>query len=256
MVKLTVAGYGFVGHAVFNSFSQTHDVRVVDPRYNQNTISDTNSDGVIVCVSTPSLENGECDISNVLSVLSEVDCSTPVLIKSTVSLEGWNTIRQQFPEHDITFSPEFLRASTADIDFAKQTYTILGGKGSGSLEFWDDVFAEHFGDIEILACTPEESILIKYAENSFLAVKVGFFNHLYDLSKHMGVNFETVRHHLTRDDRILPDHSYVPGPDNQRGWGGHCFPKDTSAILKTCEQFGYDFSILNAAVKYNRRVRK
>lgn len=256
MVKLTVAGYGFVGHAVYQSFNQTHDVHVVDPQYNQNRISDIDSDGVIVCVSTPSADNGECDITNVLHVLDEVDYSTPVLVKSTVSLEGWKQIKSQFPEHDITFSPEFLRASTADVDFAEQEYVILGGEGSGNVEFWSSVFQAHFEDIEILTCSAEESILIKYAENSFLAVKVGFFNHLYDLSKHIGVDFETVRHHLTRDDRIMSDHSYVPGPDNQRGWGGHCFPKDTSAILKTCEQLDYDFSILDAAVKYNRRLRK
>ena len=87
-------------------------------------------------------------------------------------------------------------------------------------------------------------------------MKVGFFNHLHDISNLIGADFETVRHHLTQDKRIMSDHSYVPGPDNQVGWGGHCLPKDTSAMLHTARRLDYNFEILEAVVNYNKRVRE
>jgi len=254
MKKITIAGYGFVGKAVENSLKDYFNTYVVDPQYNKNRIYDQYADGVIVCVGTPESNNGDgtCDSTAIEAVFADIPETTPVLIKSTVALENFQELRAKYPTHRITLSPEFLRAASANDDFAAQEFVILGG---GNVDFWLDVFRHRFPSIHHFTCSHEEAILIKYAENSFLAMKVGFFNHLYELSDLIGANFETVRHHLTQDKRIMPDHSYVPGPDNQLGWGGHCLPKDTSAMLHTARRLGYQFDILEGVVKYNKRVR-
>ena len=251
-MKLTIVGYGFVGKAVEHSFKQCHNLYVVDPKYNKNRISDTDADGVIVCVGTPANGDGTCDSTAIESVFAEIPETVPVLIKSTVALENFERLVKRYPNHSITLSPEFLRAVSAVEDFAAQEYVILGG---GNIDFWLKIFKQRFPHIHHFTCTHRDAILIKYAENSFLAMKVGFFNHLRELSGIIGADFETVRHHLTQDRRILPDHSYVPGPDNRLGWGGHCLPKDTSAMLHTARQHNYDFEILEAVVSYNSRIR-
>ena len=252
-MKLIIAGYGYVGKAVENAFRQIADLHVVDPKYNSNQIKDFAADGIIVCVGTPALENGTCDSSAIHQVFGEIPKDVPVLIKSTIALENFLQLQKQFPQHDITLSPEFLRGDHAINDFESQQFVILGG---GNVEFWKNVFVKRFSHIETYVCTHREAILIKYAENSFLAIKVGFFNHLYDLSKLLGADFETVRHLLTKDTRIGEDHSYVPGLDQQLGWGGHCLPKDTGAILNTAKLNNYNFEILEAAVSYNKKIRK
>lgn len=252
-MKLTIVGYGFVGKAVEHSFKECFDLYVVDPQYNKNRIGDVDADGIVVCVGTPANGDGTCDSTQIDAVFAEIPESVPVLIKSTIALENFQDLVKKYPRHQITLSPEFLRAASANADFAAQEFVILGG---GDVDFWLSVFRKRFSHIHHFTCTHEEAILIKYAENSFLAMKVGFFNHLYEMSKLMGANFETVRHHLTQDKRIMPDHSYVPGPDNKLGWGGHCLPKDTSAMLHTARRLGYNFEILEAVVNYNDRVRK
>lgn len=252
-MKLTIVGYGFVGKAVEHSFKDCFDLYVVDPLYNKNRTADVGADGIVVCVGTPANGDGTCDSTQIDLVFSEIPESVPVLIKSTIALENFQELVKKYPRHNITLSPEFLRAASANADFSAQEFVILGG---GDIEFWLSVFKKRFPSIHHFTCTHEEAILIKYAENSFLAMKVGFFNHLYEMSKLMGANFETVRHHLTQDKRIMPDHSYVPGPDNKLGWGGHCLPKDTSAMLHTARRLGYNFEILEAVVNYNERVRE
>jgi len=250
---ITIAGYGFVGKAVENSFKDYFTTYVVDPKYNNNRIYDRKVDGVVVCVGTPANGDGTCDSAAIESVFADIPETTPVLIKSTVALENFQDLRSKYPNHSITLSPEFLRAVSANDDFASQEFVILGG---GNVDFWLEVFRHRFPGIHHFTCSHEEAIMIKYAENSFLAMKVGFFNHLYEMSKLVGADFETVRHHLTQDKRIMPDHSYVPGPDNQMGWGGHCLPKDTSAMLHTARRLGYNFEILESVVNYNKQVRE
>ena len=92
-MKIAIAGYGYVGKAVEAYLQQTGaTTKIVDPEYYRILgkdltcglkISDTNADGVIICVNTPQAENGQCDVSNVIDVLGDTHAEKPVLIKST-----------------------------------------------------------------------------------------------------------------------------------------------------------------------------
>lgn len=247
---LTIAGYGFVGKAHANVLKRYYDLNIVDPKLNNFKVSDYAQDGIIVCVSTPEHESGACNINEVYKVICDSSADTPILIKSTVSLEGWLFLKEQFPDHKLTFSPEFLRAANAENDFLNTKEIYLG---EGDTEFWKNIFTKVFPSVKIKERKAEELIFGKYFRNSFLATKVSFFNQVYDLCKAFGVDYEAVAGVVTDDLRIGPSHSEVTAA---RGWGGHCFPKDVAAILHTAELEGVDLSLIIEAVRYNNQIRK
>lgn len=251
-MKIRLYGYGFVGKAFHNAFKDLHEFDIVDPikgytLSSKETIIPT-CDAIVIAVSTPQSKDGSCYYGNVLQVFEETaHMDIPVLIKSTISLECY----EQFKHRDnVTFSPEFLREKTYLEDFENQTYAIMA---EGNTNFWMDMYRQKWPDISFFVSTIQEAIVTKYMENSFLALKVSFFNQMYDLCKEVGINFNQVRSQLCADERIGHDHSFVT---EERGWGGHCFPKDTSAILHTAKKYDPNLlSILEEAVEYNKRVR-
>ena len=87
-------------------------------------------------------------------------------------------------------------------------------------------------------------------------VKVAFFNNIYDLCQVNGADYDVVRQILTHDTRIGTSHTLVPGVDGERGFGGHCFPKDTNALINYAAGLNTPLEILETAVKYNKKVRK
>ncbi len=249
---IIIIGYGFVGKAYYEAFKNTQELGVVDPKYTYKTLSDfSRVTGIIVSVPTPQSENGSCDMSYVLSVLRECNPAIPIMIKSTVSLEGWQLITQTFPNHKITFSPEFLRANTAIEDVLATKDVIIAG---GDLDFWSKVYEKAFPKANIYVMSPKEAITVKYFRNSFLATKVAFFNQIYDFCEQLGVDYRSVREGIALDDRIGYSHTLVFEDD--RGFGGYCFPKDTAALLHTAQtELDVDLSILRAAVEYNNTLR-
>lgn len=248
-MKILIAGYGFVGQAHYEVLKKTQSVSIYDPALGYTELL-TNPDAVIICVSTPARENGSCNVNNVADVISKINEDVPILIKSTISLEGWRAIRDLFPKHKLAFSPEFLRAETAFEDFISTDHLYLGGDDTG---VWVSIFSKAFGNIMFSRTNVEELILIKYFVNSFLATKVSFFNQIYDLCESAGVNYETVSIGIGNDPRI--GHSHTTVTEN-RGFGGHCFPKDTQAITKTGQHFDVDLSLLKTAITYNKSIRK
>jgi UDPglucose 6-dehydrogenase len=98
--------------------------------------------------------------------------------------------------------------------------------------------------------------LVKYSTNSFLALKTSFFNQIYDICEKTGMNFDVVRHIISQDTRIGSGHSLVPGPDGERGFGGHCFPKDTEAFIHWTTAINAPVTLVESAINYNKKVRK
>jgi len=222
-MNITIAGYGFVG--------KSH----VD---------------VIICVNTPQHPSGACNINNVYEVITDTPKDIPILIRSTISLEGWLYLKETFSERSLTYSPEFLRAETAERDFRNTQYMYYAGD---DITFWEATFRKVFPKVISVHMQPEELILVKYFRNAFLATKVSFFNQVYDLCQAFGVNYKNVAAGVGQDLRIGASHTDVT---SARGWGGHCFPKDTAALLHTAELEGVELSVMQEAINYNNKIRK
>lgn len=248
-MNITIAGYGFVGRA-YEKFLVDNvaelDLTISDPAHEEHRQGiPNNSDAVFVCVATPQQEDGSCYMGHVKDVIKESP-NVPILIKSTICLEGWRELKNLFPKNSISFSPEFLRQDSWEQDIDSMKSILIGGEG---FEFWSKIFK----NIECIESEPEALIMTKYAKNNFLALKVSFFNQLYDLCNKMDIDYEEVRKRTTEDDRIGESHSFVT---DQRGFGGHCFPKDTSALVRTSEKYGRFFSLMHEARIYNNHIRK
>ena len=241
-MKILIAGYGFVGKAHYEVLKFKHDVVINDPALGY-TNSYDDVDAVIVCVSTPPRSDGSCHMDNVYEVI-EAAPDVPVLIKSTISVEGWDMLVDTFPDRMLTFSPEFLRAASAVEDLQNMSLMLIGGTNTC---FWKDVF-----EVSTEIAEPRELVLAKYARNSFLALKVAYFNQLYDLCDALDVEYSAVAHYTSMDERIGDSHTFIT---DERGFGGHCFPKDTNAIIKTAQRNNVKLSILREAVEYNKKVR-
>ena len=247
-MKIGIAGYGFVGKAHEGVLKDYHDIIIYDPALGH--YGDLrHADAIIVCVSTPQHPHGGCHMNNVYEVIEDAS-NVPILIKSTISIEGWKMLSHAFPNKQMTFSPEFLRAATAIEDFRNNDTILLGGGNTG---FWADIFVTAMGKININIAEAQELILAKYARNSFLALKVAYFNQLYDLCNKLNIDYEQVRKYTIIDDRIGESHTTIT---EERGFGGHCFPKDVNALIATAKRDNVDLSILKDAVEYNRNIRK
>jgi len=250
-MNILIAGYGFVGHAHKTLLSEQHSVRIYDPHKNYPWTNNP-VDACIIAVSTPPTHEGRCDVQNVMDVIGLLDTDTPILIKSTLSLEGWRRIKFMYPHHILAFSPEFLRAATAVEDFHNTREIYIGGEAKA---FWHSLFRTAFNDdkFSTIHADPEELILAKCFRNAYLATKVSFFNQIQDLCDTAGVEGWRVRHLVAEDTRIGSSHIEVT---EQRGFGGHCFPKDTSAIIKTGETYNTDLTLIRNAVEYNKSIRR
>lgn len=255
-MKLIIAGYGYVGKAVASALETKHEIVIVDPNYTSNEVkSHVDADGLIICVPTPYTDSTGCDIHHIVEVLDTTPVQIPVLIKSTLTPGVIQALEDLYPDHWIVYSPEFLRAKTANQDFLNQKYVVIGGDDTDC--YWQDILQTSLPNCNIvLNCTAQESALIKMASNSFLAIKTSYFNQLYDLCEEGNMDFVTVRHILAQDPRIGSDHTVVPGPDGERGWGGHCFPKDTKSFIKYAKSLNTPLTLLEEAVDYNKKARK
>lgn len=264
-LKLGIIGHGFVGTAVDNGFDKNVDKFIVDINKNNNTIQDLvkfDPSLVFVCVPTPQQETHEdVDISivrDVLINLNENSYKGIVVIKSTITPQHLVNFKKQFNKLKLIYNPEFLTEANSLQDFIDPNMQILGGKWK-DCEAVEKAYIRH-SSVKVVPTFKVDLItasLIKYTINSWLATKVIFFNELRDLfdasSSHS--SWSQFTDMLTRDPRIGDSHLKVPGPDGKKGFGGHCFPKDTNALLYYAKLKGIDLSILKQAIKKNKNIR-
>ena len=195
----------------------------------------------IICVGTPSLLNGNIDLGfinklciDIANGIKQKDTFHTVVIRSTVSpgtvmncaaiIEKVSGKRLNI-DFGLASNPEFLREGTAVKDFYEPPYTVIGATCTHS----EDVLKNLYSTIEapIYCLKPEESEMIKYANNNFHALKVTFANEIGNICKELNIDSHKVMEVVTKDTKLnLSPYYLKPG----FAFGGSCLPKDVRAL--------------------------
>lgn len=261
-MKVGIIGNGFVGNAIYQNIKdkiQNLFVFDVDDSKRLSSYEDTiESDIIFVCLPTPMKDRmgGECNLSYIDNFFDSLPSNLNgiFVIKSTVPIGTTKRLSEKRNDLNIIHNPEFLTARNSVEDFNNADRNIIGGDESSSLilkKFYD----EYFSHIPTFIVSSNESETIKYFSNTYLSVKVAYFNLLYDLCEKLEMDFESIRKCVSSDKRIGNSHTYVPGIDGDRGFGGTCFPKDLNALNDTLEKSELNSSILSEIWKYNMQIR-
>jgi len=219
-----------------------------------------NSLVIFIAVGTNAGPDGAADLSQVWSaadsIADHMDDDKIVVIRSTVPVgtaaqmrERINSRLKRPVEFDVASNPEFLREGSAVEDFFHPDRIVIGSSSRWAVGVIRDIY-RHLYLIEtpFVITTPETAELIKYAANSFLALKISFANELANLCDAMGpsTDVHVVIGALGLDRRIGPKFLH-PGP----GFGGSCLPKDARAFCSMARKFGMNLRTIEAAVAVN-----
>ena len=220
------------------------------------------SDVQFIAVGTPPDEDGSADLKYVLAVAKTiathmtgytviVDKSTvPVGTADKVTAMVAQTLKERGAnfEFDVVSNPEFLKEGAAVADCQRPDRIVIGtesAKAEKILRELYEPFNRNHDKVIVMGVRSAE--LTKYAANCMLATKISFMNEMANIAELVGADIESVRQGIGSDQRI-GYHFIYPGA----GYGGSCFPKDVSALVKTAEGLGYAPWILNAVESRNQ----
>jgi UDPglucose 6-dehydrogenase len=219
-----------------------------------------NSLVIFIAVGTDAAPDGLPDLSQVWSVADQIaDCLDEykvVVVKSTVPVgtaaKLRDRIRQRLgrpQEFDVVFNPEFLREGSAVEDFFHPNRIVIGTSSDRAAAIMKDIYRPlYLIQTPFVVTTWESAELIKYAANSFLALKISFINEMANLCDAIGpaADVHVVAHALGLDPRIGSKFLH-PGP----GFGGYCLPKDSRALSHIAKGFGQEFKTVDALIAVN-----
>jgi UDPglucose 6-dehydrogenase len=216
---------------------------------------------IFIAVGTPPKPDGAADLRYVEevahSIARHMNGPKLVITKSTVPIGTGKVIDGIIAAHggghkaSIVSNPEFLREGSAIEDFMQPDRVVIGASDSESAELMKEIYAPlHSLEIPFVVTNVESAELIKYAANGFLATKITFINEIAVVCEKVGANVQDVALGMGLDSRIGPKFLQA-GP----GFGGSCFPKDTSAMAEISRRHGYDFQIMEAVLRVNNAVK-
>ncbi len=211
---------------------------------------------VFIAVATPPRHDGETDLSQVIAAAEDLAGALRqrviIVVKSTVPL-GTHQVLQRVlarrglregPDYALVMLPEFLREGNAVYDFFHPTRIVIGGADPEARRAVRALFARL--EAPVLETTFEHAVLIKYASNAFLAMRIAFVNELANLCDAAGADVAEVLRGMSYDPRIGAGY-LSPGI----GFGGPCLEKDLVSLIRIAESTGYEPAFFRAIVEKN-----
>ena len=221
------------------------------------------SEVVIIAVGTPMGVNSATDMSFVHSAVETISNNLNsykvVCTKSTVPIGTGKEIISQISKKvkdnnlfDYVSNPEFLREGSAVKDFLWPDRVVIGTDNQNAYKIMCDIYRPlYINKNPITQTTIETAEMIKYASNSFLALKISYINEISNLCEVLGADVHDVAKAMGKDGRISEKFLH-PGP----GFGGSCFPKDLEALLSISKNNNLSMETVNAAIIANKNQKK
>jgi len=226
------------------------------------SLSIKESEVIIIAVGTPQSKSGDADMQYVFSVVKTIkenlNSYKVICTKSTVPIGTGKKIIEvlgQSSKENIDFdyvsNPEFLREGSAVKDFLWPDRIIIGTKSKKAYQTMCDIYRPlYINKNPIENTTVETAEMIKYASNSFLALKISYINEIANLCELVGADVHDVAKAMGKDGRISEKFLH-PGP----GFGGSCFPKDLESLSAISKSHGFQMKTLYAAIMANKNQK-
>ena len=223
------------------------------------------SEIIFVAVGTPKGKDGSADLKYVLSVAKEIgqNMNTDIIIvdKSTVPVGTADKVKKivqdeldnrksQLKFHVVS-NPEFLKEGNAINDFMKPDRIVIGTGSKAAMIKMKEVYAPFFRtNKRFIGMDIRSAEMTKYAANAMLATKISFMNEMSNICELVGADINHVRNGIGSDTRI--GYSFIyPGC----GYGGSCFPKDVTALIKTAQEHQYSPELIISVEAVNKRQK-
>ena len=233
-----IVGCGFVGGALkqwLEVYNPSIDVLISDPPkgFNDNL---SEVDVVFVSIHIPTELDGTQDITLLKEIIKGLP-DKPIFVRTTILPGTSEGLSREF-DRRVYFMPEFLTERTAYSDFCSQPMVFTAESTLLKRIFVGKSFIE---------MTSFEAEICKYTHNVFGALKVTYFNGIFDYCQKNNANYDRVLNGVLLSGYINSIHTTVPGPDGKFGYGGKCFPKDVNALMKMT--VGYPLNSLLAPLQ-------
>jgi UDPglucose 6-dehydrogenase len=221
------------------------------------------AEAVFIAVGTPSRRgDGHADLTFVYDAVREIapllSDTVVVITKSTVPVGTGDEIERILREKrpgaalQVVSNPEFLREGAAIQDFKHPDRIVVGTDDTRAQGVLAELYRPlYLNAAPIMYVSRRTAELIKYASNAFLATKITFINEIADLCETVDADVQHVARGMGLDNRIGGKFLH-PGP----GFGGSCFPKDTSALLKTAQDHGVALRIVETVSAVNDQRKR
>ena len=243
----SIIGNGFVGQILKRYYPEAP---VFDIKDSPNALAEVLAKRYIF-IAYNVLDNclSETSLQSVYNYCMGMVPGTVVIIKSTFVPGTADKIQDKFPLLKIVYNPEFLTESTAWEDFTKPTFQILGVTWQSQDET-NNLFAM-LPDAPIKrVISIKDAEVLKHAKNSYYALKVTWFNQLYDACQQLGADFETTKEILSHDPWIGNSHNVI-FHKGYRGFGGKCLSKDPVNFTKIA-----NIPLLEKVIEINNELLK
>ncbi len=215
-----------------------------------------NSSIIFIAVGTPSAPDGSCDLSAILSVVTQVAESLSdyriIATKSTVPVGTYKKVTELIKsrtkiEFDYVSNPEFLKEGSAVEDSLSPDRIIIGTTNQDVQKKMSQLYSPFMRKgSRIIFMDPASAEMTKYAANVMLATRISFMNEISALCEKVGADVELVRQGIGSDSRIGRSFLF-----SGVGFGGSCFPKDVRAMIHTGYIHGVEMSIAKSVNQVN-----